>query len=153
MISERIRKAIEETHLSYGELSKLTKIPKSALHRYATGETGKCPIERIEAIASATGVPASYLLGWEDTPSSDESLALIPTENTIHITRRTGVKSQYTLSDEQVDIVERMIKQMPSAPLYGEIAAQGAKLNRAYDIEDEITKKQKKCPHVRTKNS
>ena len=65
-LSQRINKAISDSKLSYGELSKLTNIPKSALQRYATGGTGKVPLDRIEAIAKATGVTALYLLGWEE---------------------------------------------------------------------------------------
>lgn len=64
--SSRIRSAIDESGLSYGELSKATGIPKSALQRYATGETEKCPAYRLIAIADATGVSRSYLLG-DDT--------------------------------------------------------------------------------------
>lgn len=65
-LSQRINKSISDSKLSYGELSKLTNIPKSALQRYATGETGKVPLDRIETIAKATGVTALYLLGWEE---------------------------------------------------------------------------------------
>lgn len=65
--SKRILESIENSNLSYGELSNITGIPKSALQRYATGETEKVPIDRIEAIAKATHVSASYLMGWEDT--------------------------------------------------------------------------------------
>lgn len=63
--SKRILKCIENSKLSYGELSNITGIPKSALQRYATGETEKVPIDRIEAIAKATHVTAAYLMGWE----------------------------------------------------------------------------------------
>lgn len=66
-ISARILTAISNSNLSYGELSKLTGIPKSALQRYATGETGKIPINRIEAIAKATHVTPEYLMGWAET--------------------------------------------------------------------------------------
>lgn len=69
-LSQRINKAISDSKLSYGELSKLTNIPKSALQRYATGGTGKVPLDRIEAIAKATGVTALYLLGWEEKKSA-----------------------------------------------------------------------------------
>lgn len=82
--SERILKAIEDSKLSYGELSNITGIPKSALQRYATGETEKVPIDRIEAIAKATHVSASYLMGWEDivhTFEYDISNAIKHTEN------------------------------------------------------------------------
>lgn len=69
---ERIKMAIQKAGLSYGELSKLTGIPKAALQRYATGGTTKVPIDRIEEIARHTGVTAEYLLGWEDNSQSDK---------------------------------------------------------------------------------
>lgn len=62
--------AMKNADLSYGELAKLTGIPKSALQRYATGETVKIPLDRIEAIAKATNVKASQLLGWNREPIS-----------------------------------------------------------------------------------
>ena len=63
--SDRILAAIRSANLSYGELAKKTNIPKSALQRYAIGETEKIPIDRLEAIANATGVSTQYLMGWE----------------------------------------------------------------------------------------
>lgn len=78
--SERILRAIKESNLSYGEISNITSIPKSALQRYATGETDKIPIERIELIAKATGVTSEYLMGWvqnsQDERFSPESALL-----------------------------------------------------------------------------
>lgn len=64
-ISERMFDSIKKANMSYGELAKITGIPKSALQRYATGETEKIPIDRLERIASALNVSASYLMGWE----------------------------------------------------------------------------------------
>ena len=63
-ISQRIIDAMRNADLSYGELSKITSIPKSALQRYATGATEKIPLDRIDAIAKATNVTAAFLLGW-----------------------------------------------------------------------------------------
>lgn len=68
-IAQRIIEAMRKADLSYGELSKITGIPKSALQRYATGETAKIPLDRIDAIAKATHVTAAYLLGWADGPA------------------------------------------------------------------------------------
>ena len=67
-ISERLLSVILEKDYSYGELSKITGIPKSAIQRYATGETGKIPIDRLEALAAALGVSSEYLMGWEENP-------------------------------------------------------------------------------------
>lgn len=75
-LSSRLKKAFEESDISYGELSKITNIPKSALQRYVTGEN-KIPLDRLEKIASALGVTPAYLMGWEEeaeTPSKKKDL-------------------------------------------------------------------------------
>lgn len=64
-ISERLLRLIRDKDISYGELSQLTGIPKSALQRYATGETVKIPLDRVELIAKALNVNAAEILGWE----------------------------------------------------------------------------------------
>ena len=64
--SQRILALITEADLSYGQLAKLTGIPKSALQRYATGETDKIPIDRLVLIAKALQVSPAYLLGWDE---------------------------------------------------------------------------------------
>lgn len=67
-IAQRILNIMSEKKISYGELSKATGVPKSALQRYATGETDKIPIDRLELIAAALGVNTEYLVGWEGVP-------------------------------------------------------------------------------------
>ncbi|MBQ9920556.1 MAG: hypothetical protein IJO52_00075, partial [Clostridia bacterium] len=80
-ISERILKVIQESNLSYGELSLITGIPKAALQRYATGTTLKVPIDRIELIAQATNTSAKYLMGWEEsTPKIEDFFDVYPVE-------------------------------------------------------------------------
>lgn len=65
-LSNRILNMILTKDFSYGELSAMTGIPKSALQRYATGETEKIPIDRLELIANALGTTSAYLLGREE---------------------------------------------------------------------------------------
>ena len=72
-IARRIHAAIEQKGYSYGELAKLTGIPKSAIQRYATGETGKIPLSRLQIMASALGCDAAYLMGWQDLPVGESS--------------------------------------------------------------------------------
>ena len=64
-----------EQRISYGELSKITGITKSALQRYATGETGKIPLNRLESIADALHVSAAYLMGWDVEEKRVESVS------------------------------------------------------------------------------
>lgn len=73
-ISNRILKLITDSGISYGELSKLTNIPKSALQRYATGETEKIPMNRIKIIAEALNVKSQYLMGWNENKYPSNAL-------------------------------------------------------------------------------
>lgn len=66
-ISKRILDTLNLKDVSYGELSERTGIPKSALQRYATGQTEKIPIDRLQKIAKAIGVTTQFLMGWEDS--------------------------------------------------------------------------------------
>lgn len=68
-ISCRILALIQQQRISYGDLSSITHIPKSALQRYATGETEKIPLDRLEVIAAALHTTPAYLMGWEDAPT------------------------------------------------------------------------------------
>lgn len=65
-IHERILDKITREDISYGELSRVTGIPKSVLQRYATGATKKIPVDSLKLIADALHTSAAYLMGWED---------------------------------------------------------------------------------------
>ena len=67
-VSDRIRAQMTLLHLSYGELAAATGLAKSAVHRYATGQTDKVPTEALEKLAQALGVTPAYLTGWEERP-------------------------------------------------------------------------------------
>ena len=69
-LSQRIRVLIQVQQASFRELSEKTGIPKSAIQRYATGETTKIPLDRVTLLAQALGVTPAYLMGWEDAPPS-----------------------------------------------------------------------------------
>ena len=73
-ISDKILRLIQERGYSYGALAELTGIPKSALQRYATGETGKIPLERVETLARALGVSPAYLMGLEEQTAAEEEM-------------------------------------------------------------------------------
>lgn len=73
-IPSRIMALIRDQHVSFRELSEKTGIPKSAIQRYATGETGKIPLDRIELLAKAFGVTSAYLMGWEEAPAAGPAI-------------------------------------------------------------------------------
>lgn len=71
-VSSNILRYMTIKGISYGELSKRTGIPKSALQRYATGQTSKIPVDRVEAIAKALNIDPAILFGWFPSPSIGE---------------------------------------------------------------------------------
>ena len=71
--AERIKEAIRKKGISYAELERLTGVSHSALQRYASGKTKKIPIDVIEKIADATGVPALYLMCWDEQEGQKEN--------------------------------------------------------------------------------
>lgn len=117
-ISDRILKILLTKEISYGELSDRTGIPKSALQRYATGETEKIPIDRLQMIAKSIGVTTAYLMGWEDaddritTPLSERC---IPDRNIIRIAGRDGSYEERILTDDQIAAIKIILSQLPDA--------------------------------------
>lgn len=84
-MSARIAKAFTNKGYTYGDLSEITGIPKSALQRYVTGVTEKIPIPRLESIAHALDTTPQYLMGWTDDPYDYDNdpnglLASIPSD-------------------------------------------------------------------------
>lgn len=65
-IADRLMAAMKAANVTYVELAERTGISKSALQRYATGETEKIPLDRLEAMATALDVSAAHLLGWDE---------------------------------------------------------------------------------------
>lgn len=72
---ERLQLAFKESGKSYGDIAIETDIPKSAVHRYIIGETPKIPLDRLEKIATALGVSAKWILGWEQTQQKNSIIA------------------------------------------------------------------------------
>lgn len=64
-VSKMILDVMSEKEISYGELSSKTGIPKSALQRYATGQTVKIPTDRLIKIALALGVSPLTLADFD----------------------------------------------------------------------------------------
>lgn len=107
-ISKRLLQLIEDNDISYGELSKKTNIPKSALQRYATGETEKIPITRIEVIAKALNTTAQFIMGWDENESYNNDIFSIPGINPIPKTYKrprlgTIVCGEPILAEENIE--------------------------------------------------
>ena len=121
-ISDRILNKMNNVSISYGQLSKDTGIPKSALQRYATGETEKIPIDRLEKIARALHTTPAYLMGWEDENGTAD-LILGEIDNS----KRTGAPIDKEFKNAERIATEgwRTLKETACRPypVIGEVAA------------------------------
>lgn len=70
--SLRIKEAIEKSGLTLMELQSKTGISKSAIQRYASGETDKIPVDAVKLLAKATNVSAIYLMGWDASQQNND---------------------------------------------------------------------------------
>lgn len=104
-ISKRILETITCKDISYGDLSDKTGIPKSALQRYATGQTEKIPIDRLEKIASAIGVTTSFLMGWDSADKKEQ-----PPRGELSDVKARLIQYVYPLTDEQAALALRVLK-------------------------------------------
>ena len=72
--SKRLHELIEEKHITYTEMERLTGVPKSAIQRYASGETKKIPLDRIFRIAQALGVSPYDIVRMDRPWGEDQHL-------------------------------------------------------------------------------
>lgn len=105
-VASRIYECIQNSQLSYGELSKITGIAKSAIHRYATRQVQKIPKENIEKIAKATGVTVRWILGLDELPDKAEQ-----SEEELD---REIIEGYSRLTDENKKIVSDLIQALLS---------------------------------------
>lgn len=73
--AKRLSALIQETGMTYRDLSEMTGIPKSAIQRYATGGTEKIPVDRIIKLAGALGTTPESLLGWDSNTKTQPQLS------------------------------------------------------------------------------
>lgn len=71
-IGEKIRACREAKHLTQTELGLTCGVAKQTIFKYETGVVTNIPLDKLKLMASALGVSAAYLMGWEDAPDSKE---------------------------------------------------------------------------------
>ncbi len=114
-ISKRIKEARDLQNISLSELSKRTKIAKSTLQRYETGTTKKIPMSAIAALEQALNLDAGYLMGWSNEPKDGLSEQAPTDKNIIKLAGRDGTYIERELTDEQIELMKSMVKQLPDA--------------------------------------
>lgn len=94
-VSSKLLDLFKNSCFSYGELSKATNIPKSALHRYFSGQTPNIPLDRLEVICAAFGVDTAEFLGW--SKETEQELSELDKELLIGLTSLTASEKNRVL--------------------------------------------------------
>lgn len=112
--SSLLEQSIENTHT----LAKKLDLSPATISRYAHGVMTPKLIT-LYAIADIFEVNPLWLMGWEESetsPTSNKPLSdSIPEKNTIKIAGRDGSYLERRLTDDQLDLIKKMIDQMPEA--------------------------------------
>lgn len=113
ILGNRIKTLRENAHLSQIDLAKILHIGNTTVSQYESGT--RVPSDTIKlAIAQHFGVSLDYLMGAIDEkrkpPVNDEGQMAA---NTVRIAGRDGSYVEKRLSDDQVDLLRRMIDQLP----------------------------------------
>lgn len=77
IISQRLKNALSYAGMSFGDITLKTGIPRSSVQRYLNGSVEKYQMSRLCAIALATDVDISYIIGVSDDMKPDSSLKTI----------------------------------------------------------------------------
>lgn len=136
--SERLRQVIEEKHITYAELERLSGVPKSAIQRYASGNTKKIPLDRIFRIADALGVAPFEIVGMDHPWESEKFLA--PEWSRWKLSTDGQDPVQQALEDQSLPSNVRPISELhrQSVPLIGKVAA-GQPIMAETDYETFVT--------------
>lgn len=107
--AQRIKRLVEESNKSYQELEKLTGVSKSSLQRYASGVTSKIPLDVIEKLEKAFGVPRGYIMGWDMEP---EDLGALAADVLLDPATLSMVQDYQTLSESDKYMVRCLVESL-----------------------------------------
>ena len=70
---ERIARLRELMNIGQSELAEKIGVSKQTLYKYENGIVSNVPSDKIEAMAKIFGVTPAYLMGWEDSPTPEQT--------------------------------------------------------------------------------
>lgn len=70
---ERIARLRELMNIGQSELAERIGVSKQTLYKYENGIVSNVPSDKIEAMAKIFGVTPAYLMGWEDSPTPEQT--------------------------------------------------------------------------------
>lgn len=111
MFPDTLRKLRKEKKLTQRQLADMLYVDCSAVTKWETGKANP-DFEKQQKLADIFNVSIDYLLGREEKAAPQEEQQK---PNTIKILGRDGSCVERQLTDDQIDLMKRMIGQMPDA--------------------------------------
>ena len=111
-VLDRISKLLKEQHKKQKDLTDYLGISKNIFTNWNSGAS-KSFLKYIDKIAEFLNVSTDYLLGKTDI--KDAPADSTPEKNTIKIAGRDGSYLERQLTDDQLDLIKKLICQMPNA--------------------------------------
>ena len=132
-VRNMIAKLMKDKEVTYAELEKRTGLPRSVLNRYVNGVTKKIPIDNLEKIAKALGVPPVYFVVGdieirpEDGRTYIDPAAAIAREAIGSVPEEPSVNQAKEKAEFMLEALERLTKLYNSGALTQEEFTQAKK--------------------------
>lgn len=112
MIGKNIKTARLTAEMTLEELGNKIGVSRGTVHKYENGMISNIPSDKIEKIAEATSVTASFLMGWEEKQSEEctELNNLCKQLNNLDITVLTE-QAKYMLTKEEYKKIKNRKKE------------------------------------------
>ena len=79
---ERIKQRRKEIGLSVDILAERVGVSRATMYRYENGDIEKVPVNHLRPLAKVLNTSVSYLMGWDESPTSESSNLLSLPSNT-----------------------------------------------------------------------
>lgn len=117
-IGQLIKQRRLELHLTLEDVGKAVGVGKSTVKKWEDGFIANMKRDKIASLASVLQLNPIVLMGCDIQQveaSDDIKQATKEKTNTIKIAGRDGSYIERTLTDDQLDLIKKMIDQLPNA--------------------------------------
>ena len=111
-MNEKIRQLRLARKMTLEDVGNIVGVGKSTVRKWESGDIANMRRDKIAKLAVALGVSPAYLMGWEDVPDTTTPQNN-PPSNTIRIAGRDGSFTERKLTDDQIELIRRLVDQMP----------------------------------------
>ncbi len=115
-LNEKIRHLRLQKGMTLEEVGNRVGVGKSTVRKWESGDIANMRRDKIAKLATALGTSPAYLMGWSETDAKEKPPVIdegLMAANTVRIAGRDGSYVEKRLSDDQVDLLRRMIDQLP----------------------------------------